>query len=164
MVFPARRNPATNRAREPQRVERSLPRPEQPGRGRAGGVSPLSAIGRGVWDRGLTPPARRGRPRAPMVQEGGFTLLSSTRQTRAKPLIHFEEFSRFFGIAPKLELGIEPGASVSPEALGGCQRDSEHLGDFGHGEAGEEAELDQLGLRRFGFRQSKVAAEVGTLL
>ena len=32
--------------------------------GRAGGVSPLSAIGRRVWDRGLTPPARRGRPDA----------------------------------------------------------------------------------------------------
>ena len=51
-------------------------------------------------------------------------------------------------IAPVLELGKEPGAGVSPMALGGCQRDLHHPGDLGHGQAGEEAELDQLGLRR----------------
>ena len=51
-------------------------------------------------------------------------------------------FSGIRGIVPVFELGIEPGAGVSPVALGGCQRDLEHLGDLGHGETGEEAELD----------------------
>src|SRR6185437_7784505 len=52
------------------------------------------------------------------------------------------------GIVPVFELGKEPGAGVSPMALSGCQRDLEHTGDLGHGQTGEEAELDQLGLRR----------------
>jgi hypothetical protein len=48
-----------------------------------------------------------------MAHESAFALLSSTRQTRAKPLIPFEKFSRFFGIAAVLELGAEPGAGVN---------------------------------------------------
>ena len=50
-------------------------------------------------------------------------------------------------MAPVLELGKEPGAGVSPMALGGCQRDLHHAGDLGHGQAGEEAELDQFGFQ-----------------
>ena len=75
------------------------------------------------------------------------------RRTRAKPLKPLERFLRIRGIAPVLELGKEPGAGVSPMALGGCQRDLEHSGDLGHGQAGEEAELDQLGLRRVFLRE-----------
>ena len=53
------------------------------------------------------------RPRTPMARVSAFTLLSSTRQTRAKPLIPLEEFSRFFGMATVFELGKEPGAGVT---------------------------------------------------
>jgi hypothetical protein len=73
-----------------------------------------------------------------MAQESEITLLSSTRQTDAKPLIPFAEFSSFFGIAAVLALGIEPGARVSPRALRSCQRDLEHPSDLGHGQAGGE--------------------------
>ena len=91
------------RARDPGAVERSLPRPEQrPG------------------TRDDTERDRQSRPRATWgfsrglghrwLRSSAFTLLSSTRQTRAKPLIPLEEFSRFFGMATVFELGIEPGA------------------------------------------------------
>ena len=58
------------------------------------------------------------------------------------------QFLRIRGIVLVFELREEPGAGVSPMALGGCQRDLAHPGDLGQGQAGEEAELDQLGLRR----------------
>jgi hypothetical protein len=69
------------------------------------------------------------------------------RRNRAKPLNDQETFLGISGVAPVLELGIEPGTGVSPVTLGGCERDLHHSGDLGHGQAGEEAELDQLGLR-----------------
>ena len=72
----------------------------------------------------------------------------SIGRTRAKPLKRLELFSRTSGIVPVFELGIEPGAGVSPVSLGGWQRDLEHLGDLGHGQSGEEAERGQIGLRK----------------
>ena len=52
-------------------------------------------------------------PRTPMARESALILLSSMRQTFAKPLIPFEKFSRFFGMATVFELGKEPGAGVT---------------------------------------------------
>ena len=48
-----------------------------------------------------------------MARVSEITLLFSTRQTRVKPLIHFEEFSGFFGMATVFELGMARGASVT---------------------------------------------------
>ena len=48
-----------------------------------------------------------------MARVSAFTLPSSTRQKRAKPLIPLEEFSRFFGMVTVFELGKEPGAGVT---------------------------------------------------
>jgi len=42
------------------------------------------------------------------------------------------------------QLGVEPGAGVGPVPFGGGQRDAESLGRLGHGQSGEEPQLDQL--------------------
>ena len=70
------------------------------------------------------------------------------RRNRAKPLTDQKALLGISGVAPVLELSKEPGTGVSPVALSGCQRDVHDPGDLGHGQTGEEAELDQRGLRR----------------
>src|SRR5947209_2947828 len=44
------------------------------------------------------------------------------------------------------KLSVEPGARVGPMPLSRCQREVKRLGDFRHGQAGEKAEFDDLGL------------------
>jgi hypothetical protein len=149
---PLSAGPGDQWARDPRRVERLLPRPElRPGTRLTGHMTTqhsAQSTASAFTDLGVV-----SRPRTLMPQASAFTLLSSTRQTREKPLTPIEQFSRFFGMATVFELGKEPGAGVSPMTLGGCQRDLEHLGDLGHGQAGEEAELDQLGLRQVFLRE-----------
>ena len=80
-----------------------------------------------------------------MANDGAIAQILSMRQNRADPLISVKIFSGVCGIYPVLELGNEPGSGVNPVAIDGCHRDLEQTGELGHGQAGEEVELDQLG-------------------
>ena len=67
------------------------------------------------------------------------------RNTRQLPVVFFRS-----GVPPgrwgqRVDLSVQPGPGISPVPLGLPQRDSKDLGRFRHGEAGEEAESDQLG-------------------
>ena len=52
-----------------------------------------------------------------------------------------------------LEFRLEPGAGVGPGKVGGPGRDAEHLRGLGDRQAGEVAELDQLGRSGVDIRQ-----------
>ena len=73
--------------------------------------------------------------------------MSRVRRKGPQPL-NSPAFFGLFLVVPVGQLGIEPEASVSPVPFDGCKREVQRLGDFRHGQAGEEAELDHLGLDR----------------
>src|SRR5262249_35353247 len=72
--------------------------------------------------------------------------LSKVRRMSGKPFTPLAFFPELFLVLLVGQLGVEPEAGVSPVAFDGCQREAQRLGDFRHGQAGEEAELDHLGL------------------
>ena len=48
-----------------------------------------------------------------MAQDSAFTCCPQCDKRSRNPSFLFKIFSRFFGIVPVLELGIEPGAGVT---------------------------------------------------
>jgi hypothetical protein len=75
------------------------------------------------------------RHRALMVDEGAFaSARCPQRDKRARnPSFLLKNSKGSFGMATVFELGMEPGAGVSPVAVNGCKRDLHHPGDLGHG-------------------------------
>src|SRR5262245_27794300 len=69
------------------------------------------------------------------------------RETRGGPVTFFSGRSGP-GAGPAVDRYPEPAAGVRPVLLGGGERDAQRGGRLLGGEAGEEPELDQLGLAR----------------